>query len=132
MISELSTAIVARYDSLSGATFRSLNSGGLWRDKAPQGTNPPYTTFSFPTSSVESTMTNVDHDIRNVTFACWNTDDNASAVVAMGEALRNLYDNIILTLVTKNVVYANRIAENLLEDTQKGWVYYIQYEYRVG
>lgn len=131
-IAELSTAIMTRYNSASGATLRAANTGGLWRDKAPQGTVPPYATFSFPASGTAFVQTNQTHDIRNVQFSIWHTDDNASSVTAIADLLKALYDDQILAMATKTMVYANRIGENLLEDTEKGWVCYIQYEYRTG
>ena len=77
-------------------------------------------------------MANNDHDIFNITFSIWDDASSPSQVLLISDALCALYDNVILTLSTKNVVYANRIAGNLVEDPDKGWAKHVQYEYRVG
>jgi len=130
-MTELLTAIKARFDAAAGATLRALVTG-LYFSKAPQGAVVPYITFSYPAGTTDGVMANKDHDLFNITFSIWDTASTPAQVLVISDALCALYDNVILTLSTKNVVYANRIAGNLVEDPDKGWSKHVQYEYRVG
>lgn len=130
-MTELLTAILARYNAAEGASLRALVTG-MHFSSAPQGSVVPYITVSYPAGTVDSTQTNNDHDIFNITFSIWDDASSPSQVLLISDALCALYDNVILTLTTKTVVYANRIAGNLVEDPDKGWAKHVQYEYRVG
>ena len=130
-MTELLTAIFARFNAAEGEALRALVVG-MYFSKAPQGTTGKYITVSYPGGSVDSVMPNADHDLFNITFSIWDTASTPADVLLISDALCALYDNVILTLSTKTVVYANRIAGNLVEDPDKGWAKHVQYEYRVG
>lgn len=128
---ELATAIKARYDAAAGAALRALVKG-LWPYEAPQGTVPPYITYSSPALGTDLVMPLATHDIVNTTFSIWSNSDSPLEAETIRDALIALFDNQILTLSTKNVVYANRVGGNTVRDPDSGWACHVQYEYRIG
>lgn len=141
---ELAVAILERFNSTDGATLRGLVTGGMWRDQAPRGnTNYPIVLFNFPAASVDPLL-NADHDIQNVTFSIFTTNepdpkslnsphDPTDQIDVIYAALIALYDNVIMTLTNdKNIVHAQRIGKNIVTDPDSGRACHVQYNYRIG
>jgi len=126
------TAIKARWDSATGATTRALATGGLWLTKVPQGTTPPYVRLDIISGTEFDTMS-TKLDSAFITFGIFANEDQYETMVQIRDLLVTLYDDVLLTMASQNMVRAVRLTPGLiLEEPQKGYSCHIDYWHEFG
>ncbi len=134
MTLQLATAIYARFKTgTAGAALRALITG-MFPQQAPQEQKTPYVTFAFISSSTDWAM-NPDKkhiDFPLVQFSAWDDQSNSDRVMAVGQAVGDLYDDALLSLAGFATIRADKIGERSLEEPDvKGFQYIVEMRYRI-
>ncbi len=97
MKKELGQAIMTLYNGAEGAALRALNTGGMYRQNAPQAVTEPYIVFSFSSSSIDDSMGGQNDRIEKV-----DTQFNIISRIDDGGAEADNIENAVMSLFDWN------------------------------
>lgn len=105
MIAQVASGIMAKF---SGSALSIAVGGRIWRDKAKQNETMPYIIFAcISANNYDTFLTNME--AQHWVFYIWTNDLNpdtaSTGLDALESALRELYDNTVLTITGwKNLI----------------------------
>ncbi len=136
---ELFKEIKDRFDSSAGADLRDLSSSQMYVGVAPDSAHGDYITMRQVSGETEWTIntgssTGGEYERVVVDFHCWTSDRSPRAAWSMAEALKNLYDNAILSTSGYTMLHAKRTTPGVHIPLwgQSGNDVVVTYEYRLG
>ena len=132
-MNNLFIAIYTRWNATAGASARSLNPGGLFQGRGPEGVTTPYTVVIVPSDNSDDTMssTHIEPLVEFTTF-----DDNTSPqdCWAANAAVRDLYADQLLTVTGWTTIRAQveNPGASAWNDDSKTWQVTSNIRYRLG
>lgn len=145
MIKDLQTAIINRYNSVTGATLRALIQG-IYEDEAPsnvilatqtgtelQNSVKPFITFTLVTTGLQQdTCSNMFEPL--VQFTIYGDANNKSSLslLSVHDEFLNLFGDTILTMSNGyTMVRSDIVGQNKFKDENKMWNIVTEIQYIV-
>ena len=135
---ELLKALVARYNSATGAALRALTVGGLWLTQAPQASTGVYVVMTPMPSpeetaqSPEATKPFTQDCFIQFTFSTLN--GTAQDLLAAMKAFDALYKFCTFTMTGYTLLVSKRLKCHgpMRDDLTRGNIAYLEYKFSIG
>jgi len=133
MIFALQEAIMARYNSASGATLRGMVKG-MWDTIAPSEAIFPYITFNIADAVLTQDFCTNLYEV-SVEFVIYTEGNNKSAreVLLIGDEFLSLFQDVLLVSMSDDwtMIRNNTVNESKDLDGQKGWNLMYDFEFLI-